>query len=127
MSIEKQLRLIKAKPAIIVATPGRLWELMSEYQVEYLRQCLPMIDVLVLDEADRMMADGHFREMRDILGHIYTQRVKMKLAKKKGGDENAEKHETIAHMKKSKIEEDDGFVVGKNLETNKANIDWSKV
>jgi len=31
MSIEKQLRLIKAKPAIIVATPGRLWELMSEY------------------------------------------------------------------------------------------------
>ena len=86
-----------------------------------------MIDVLVLDEADRMMADGHFREMRDILGHIYTQRVKMKLAKKKGGDENEEKRETIALMKKSKIEEDDGFVVGKNLEANKANIDWSKV
>lgn len=36
MSIEKQLRLLKAKPAIIVATPGRLWELMSEYKVDYL-------------------------------------------------------------------------------------------
>ena len=31
MSIDKQLRLLKQKPAIIVATPGRLWELMSEH------------------------------------------------------------------------------------------------
>jgi len=37
-----------------------------------------MIDVLVLDEADRMIADGHFKELRDILAHIYTQRVKIK-------------------------------------------------
>ena len=37
-----------------------------------------MIDVLVLDEADRMIADGHFKEMRDILAHIYTQRVEIK-------------------------------------------------
>lgn len=72
MSIDKQLRLLKQKPAIIVATPGRLWELMSEYQVEYLIKGLPMTDVLVLDEADRMMADGHFKEMRDILAHIYA-------------------------------------------------------
>ena len=88
MSIDKQLRLLKSKPAIIVATPGRLWELMSEYQVAYLKQSLPMIDVLVLDEADRMMADGHFKEMRDILAHIYSQRVKIKLSKKKGEDDN---------------------------------------
>ena len=47
-----------------------------------------MIDVLVLDEADRMMADGHFKEMRDILAHIYSQRVKIKLSKKKGEDDN---------------------------------------
>lgn len=37
-----------------------------------------MIDVLVLDEADRMIADGHFKELRDILAHIYTSRVTMK-------------------------------------------------
>ncbi len=36
MSIDKQLRLLNQKPAIIVATPGRLCELMSEYQVTYL-------------------------------------------------------------------------------------------
>ena len=31
MSIQKQLRLISYKPTIIVATPGRLWELMSDH------------------------------------------------------------------------------------------------
>lgn len=29
MSTEKQERLLKKRPAIIVGTPGRLWELMS--------------------------------------------------------------------------------------------------
>ena len=29
MSTEKQERLLKARPEIIVGTPGRLWELMS--------------------------------------------------------------------------------------------------
>jgi ATP-dependent RNA helicase DDX24/MAK5 len=31
MSIQKQLRMISYKPTIIVATPGRLWELMSDH------------------------------------------------------------------------------------------------
>lgn len=29
MSIEKQERLLKSRPEIVVGTPGRLWELMS--------------------------------------------------------------------------------------------------
>lgn len=29
MSMEKQERLLKRRPEIIVGTPGRLWELMS--------------------------------------------------------------------------------------------------
>jgi superfamily II DNA/RNA helicase len=37
-----------------------------------------MVDVLVLDEADRMIADGHFKELRDIMAHIYTKRVQLK-------------------------------------------------
>lgn len=72
MSVDKQLRLLKYKPTIVVATPGRLWELMTEYNNQYLLQALPMIDVIVLDEADRLIADGHFKELTDILAHIYT-------------------------------------------------------
>jgi len=71
MSIQKQIRLLSYKPTIIVATPGRLWELMSDKMDPYLLNSLPMIDVLVLDEADRMIADGHFKEMNHILAHIY--------------------------------------------------------
>ena len=80
MSVEKQIRLLRYKPTIIVATPGRLWEMMSDHGNKYLLEQLPMIDVLVLDEADRMIADGHFKEMRDILAHIYTTRLRMKNA-----------------------------------------------
>jgi len=45
---------------------------MTEHFNRYLLESLPMTDVLVLDEADRMIADGHFKELRDILAHIYT-------------------------------------------------------
>jgi ATP-dependent RNA helicase DDX24/MAK5 len=78
MSIQKQQRILSYKPTIIVATPGRLWELISDYMDPYLMKNLPLIDVFVLDEADRMIADGHFKEMREIIAHIYTERVKIK-------------------------------------------------
>ena len=44
----------------------------------YLIKGLPLIDILVLDEADRMIADGHFKEMREILAYIYSERVSKK-------------------------------------------------
>jgi len=37
-----------------------------------------MIDVLVLDEADRMIEDGHFKEMKFILEYVYSKRVEFK-------------------------------------------------
>lgn len=54
---------------------------MNDIEDPYLKQTLPLIDVLVLDEADRMISDGHFKEMRDILAHIYTKRLEMKTSK----------------------------------------------
>ena len=81
MSIQKQLRQLSYSPAIIIATPGRLWELLDDRQEPYLTQSLPMLDILVLDEADRMIADGHFREMHKILEFIYTKRVEIKKGK----------------------------------------------
>jgi|TARA_B110001450_G_C17613403_1_gene478211 superfamily II DNA/RNA helicase len=51
---------------------------MDDIKDPYLANGLPMIDVLVLDEADRMIADGHFKELKDILNHIYKKRVDFK-------------------------------------------------
>ncbi|KMS98717.1 hypothetical protein BVRB_3g069650 [Beta vulgaris subsp. vulgaris] len=65
MSTEKQERLLKARPEIIVGTPGRLWELMSggdKHLVE-----LHSLSFFVLDEADRMIENGHFHELQSII------------------------------------------------------------
>jgi ATP-dependent RNA helicase DDX24/MAK5 len=70
--------LLSYNPTIIIATPGRLWELLNERGHAYLTAELPMIDVLVLDEADRMIEDGHFKEMKMILDYIYNKRVEYK-------------------------------------------------
>jgi ATP-dependent RNA helicase DDX24/MAK5 len=77
------MRLLSYKPSIVIATPGRLWELLDDQKVPYLTQGLPLIDCLVLDEADRMISDGHFKELRYILNYIYYKRVEMKAKTKK--------------------------------------------
>lgn len=118
MSVEKQLRLLKYKPTIIVATPGRLWEMMTEYSNKYLLEQLPLIDVIVLDEADRLIADGHFKEMADILAHIYTNRLKLKTKKPKAVDKTLPQKDAIAQG---------GFEVGKTITSSKTDIDWTKV
>ena len=46
----KQERLLSYKPPILVATPGRLWQLIQEHP--YL-QDLSTVKFLVIDEADR--------------------------------------------------------------------------
>ncbi|KAM0923285.1 hypothetical protein ACQ4PT_005603 [Festuca glaucescens] len=65
LSMDKQERLLKKKPEIVVGTPGRLWELMSsgnEHLVE-----LHSLSFFVLDEADRMIERGHFKEVQSII------------------------------------------------------------
>lgn len=65
MSIQKQTRQMDHNPAIIVATPGRLWELISTNPTYSER--LIYTRFLVLDEADRMLESGHFQELTNIL------------------------------------------------------------
>ena len=60
------------KPPVIVATPGRLWELLESE--DYLKECLPSLKTLVFDEADRMIEGGHFKELTSILEYIYFNR-----------------------------------------------------
>uniref|UniRef100_A0A8C9LLD1 ATP-dependent RNA helicase n=1 Tax=Piliocolobus tephrosceles TaxID=591936 RepID=A0A8C9LLD1_9PRIM len=65
MSMQKQQRMLSRRPEIVVATPGRLWELIKEkhYHLRNLRQ----LRCLVVDEADRMVEKGHFAELSQLL------------------------------------------------------------
>lgn len=51
-------------PMIVVATPGRLCELLKDSQRIASLRDLSLLRFLVVDEADRIMEDGHFPEVR---------------------------------------------------------------
>lgn len=71
MSQEKQQRVLSYGPCIIIGTPGRIWELIDGDENPYLTKSMPQdLEVLVLDEADRMIEVGHFKEMNLILGNF---------------------------------------------------------
>jgi ATP-dependent RNA helicase DDX24/MAK5 len=75
MSQEKQERILSYGPCILIGTPGRIWELINGEMNEYLVNSIPSnLEVLVLDEADRMVEVGHFKEMNLILDFIYIKR-----------------------------------------------------
>ncbi|KAF8862247.1 DEAD-domain-containing protein [Acephala macrosclerotiorum] len=70
LSVQKQQRqLIKAD--IIIGTPGRLWEVMSS-SIE-LTESFKKIKFLVIDEADRLLTEGHFKEAEEIIGALDRQ------------------------------------------------------
>ncbi|XP_028352163.2 ATP-dependent RNA helicase DDX24 [Physeter macrocephalus] len=65
MSTQKQQRMLNRQPEIVIATPGRLWELVKDKHphLSNLRQ----LRCLVVDEADRMVEKGHFAELSQLL------------------------------------------------------------
>ncbi|KAG8947251.1 ATP-dependent RNA helicase, partial [Tulasnella sp. 419] len=66
LSIQKQKRLLSSNPHIIIATPGRLWDILGE-EDELANKIRHSLRFLVLDEADRMIETGHFKELEAIL------------------------------------------------------------
>ncbi|KAJ9661421.1 ATP-dependent RNA helicase [Neophaeococcomyces mojaviensis] len=64
LSVLKQQRQLETAN-IVVATPGRLWEVIQESSD--LLAKLKSINFLVVDEADRLLSEGHFQEVEEIL------------------------------------------------------------
>ncbi len=63
MDYDKQRQLLKKKPVdILVATPGRLLDFVNSKEVD-----LWNVEVLVLDEADRMLSMGFIPDVRSII------------------------------------------------------------
>mgnify|MGYP002624597753 CR=1 FL=1 len=81
----KQLkRLNKFNPEIVVATPGRLWEIIDNDESPILEN-LKYLKFLIIDEADRMTQTGHFKELKNIIEHIYSR---IEIKGKRGVDKN---------------------------------------
>ena len=68
-SINVQTRLLKQGCDIVVATPGRLMDHLINKHID-----LDNVEILVLDEADRMLDMGFLPDIRRILAYLPKQR-----------------------------------------------------
>jgi ATP-dependent RNA helicase RhlE len=66
---EPQVRALRGGPEIVVATPGRLLDHAGQGTID-----LRSVEILVLDEADRMLDMGFIRDIRRILALLPKQR-----------------------------------------------------
>ena len=69
VSIRPQMQTLKRGVHILVATPGRLIDLLNQGSAS-----LRSIQVFVLDEADRMLDMGFIHDVRKIAGHLPMER-----------------------------------------------------
>jgi len=64
-SIESQIRTLRKGVQVIVATPGRLIDLIKRGEVK-----LADVHTVILDEADEMLNMGFLDDIREILSHV---------------------------------------------------------
>ncbi len=68
-SMSRQLDTLRRGPAVVIATPGRLLDLTERRAID-----LSAVEVLVLDEADRMLDMGFLPAIRRVLSLVPTER-----------------------------------------------------
>ncbi|KAN0009546.1 hypothetical protein ACTFIU_006841 [Dictyostelium citrinum] len=118
MASQRQQRVLSKRPEIVVATPGRLWELITEGHQHLVE--LDSLLCLGIDEADRMVEQGHFAELESILKTLPIHRTAMskkerlkkketeeKRNKRKKVDKLNDKGEMIKTNKNGEDDEDD--------------------
>ena len=89
LSLQKQQRLL-SDADVVVATPGRLWEMLSGNKD--LVDRLQNARFLVLDEADRLLSEGHFKEVEEILSAL-----------DKTADEDGDERQQEAHLNRQTL------------------------
>jgi len=70
--IDRQIRMLRTQPQVLIATPGRLNDHLMQKTV-----FLGTARILVLDEADRMLDMGFLPQIRMILKHLPVERQTM--------------------------------------------------
>jgi ATP-dependent RNA helicase DDX24/MAK5 len=67
LSVQKQQRVL-AGADIVIGTPGRVWEVLSSGSG--LIRKMQAIKYLVIDEADRLLSEGNYKEAHEILAAL---------------------------------------------------------
>ncbi|RHY27596.1 hypothetical protein DYB32_010017, partial [Aphanomyces invadans] len=75
MAIQKQQRQLSYRPEIVVATPGRLWEVMESGETPHFDTLQDDLRFLIVDEADRMLQQGSFPQLESIFERVNKGKV----------------------------------------------------
>ncbi len=76
MSEHKQRRQLDGRPVhIVIATPGRLCDLMQDETISAFKNMANM-RFLIVDEADRIVEEGHFPELYRVFSRIVDHETK---------------------------------------------------
>lgn len=65
---EAQIKRLDKGIDVLVATPGRMFDLVHQKHLD-----LSKVDILILDEADHMLALGFIKDIQDVLKHLPPQ------------------------------------------------------
>ena len=121
----KQLKILnKYNPEIIIATPGRLWEIIDNDESPILEN-LKYLKFLIIDEADRMTQTGHFKELKSIIEHIYS-RIEIKRSKDKIENSMKEKLKKLGFDDgevNKELDEEENKKLAKSLNVDMDNIE----
>jgi ATP-dependent RNA helicase DDX24/MAK5 len=89
LSIQKQQRQL-SDADIVVGTPGRLWEVMSAGTGTI--DAMKRVQFLVIDEADRLLSEGHYTEVEEILNALDRKEEDHEAAEG-SADQDSESHD----------------------------------
>lgn len=79
-SVEKQIRMLASNPKIVIATIGRLWDILQNGKSEDVKK-ITGSQFLILDEVDRIIDLGQMKDLENVLKFIddpynlFTQQV----------------------------------------------------
>jgi ATP-dependent RNA helicase RhlE len=81
VNIKQQKTTLRNGVDIVIATPGRLLDHLSQNSI-----CLSQIEILVLDEADRMLDMGFIRDIKKIISFLPQSRQNLLFSATYGKD-----------------------------------------
>jgi ATP-dependent RNA helicase RhlE len=91
VSINTQIQKLRTGVEIVVACPGRLLDHIGQRTID-----LSHLEVLVLDEADRMFDMGFLPDIREIIKHVPTKRQTLLFSATMPGDIRRLAHEILS-------------------------------
>ncbi|GME56364.1 ATP-dependent RNA helicase mak5 [Neofusicoccum parvum] len=99
LSIQKQQRQLETAD-IVVGTPGRLWEVISNGHGILKR--FKKIRFLVVDEADRLLSEGHFKEVEEII-NVLERKDKEEVEDEEDGENEPEDKEDHSSQRQTLV------------------------